>query len=90
MKLFQKLFAKKVALQEAEIIAGYARLELIVRRIADQIGDAPLAYDENGDLYLHPELRSELLKPENDDLRPLVATVALVASKFDPKKEAVE
>jgi hypothetical protein len=45
-----------------------ARLMAVVKKIADKIGEAPIVYNDHGEMYVHPELWDELRKPGNEAL----------------------
>jgi hypothetical protein len=49
------------------------RGRVIVKEISDRIGKPPLTYDDRGEVYVHPELARELDKPENTNVRELIA-----------------
>lgn len=48
------------------------RLVELVQAVADRIGEAPVHYDSNGNVFVHPTLANELQKPGNEALSDLL------------------
>jgi hypothetical protein len=44
----------------------------IVKAVADRIGEAPVHYDSNGNVLVHPILANEFQKPGNEALSDLL------------------
>jgi hypothetical protein len=51
-----------------QIEADGQRLSALIKKIADRVGEAPVGYNENGEVFVHPELARELEKPGNEAL----------------------
>lgn len=60
------------------------RLFEIIQAIADQIGDAPMHYDDNGNVFVHPILANELKKPGNETLSELLRIGARSGAAAEP------
>lgn len=48
------------------------RLSALIKRVADRVGEAPVGIDENGKVFVHPELARELEEPGNEVLSEML------------------
>jgi hypothetical protein len=52
--------------------ADAQRLSALIREVADSIGEAPVGINENGEVFVHPDLARELDKPGNEVLSEML------------------
>jgi hypothetical protein len=55
-----------------QIEADAQRLSALIKEVADHIGEAPVGFNENGEVFVHPELARELEKPGNEVLSEML------------------
>jgi hypothetical protein len=65
-------FSAVISANQEQIKHDSQRLEMIVRQIATEIGEAPIAYNDNGEASVHPRLMQELRKRGNERLLELL------------------
>lgn len=42
------------------------RLSMIVKEVKERVGEAPLCFNEKGEVFMHPELARTLAQPGNE------------------------
>lgn len=52
--------------------ADAQRLSALIREVAGRIGEAPVAFNEDGEAFVRPELARELERPGNEMLREML------------------
>ena len=55
-----------------QIEADARRLSALINEVADHVGEAPVGFNENGEVFVHPELARELEKPGNEVLSEML------------------
>ena len=56
--------------------ADAQRLSALIKKVADGIGEASVVFNENGEVFVHPDLVRELEKPGNEVLSEMLITGA--------------
>jgi hypothetical protein len=59
-----------------EIETDAQRLSALINEVADRVGEAPVIVNENGKVFVHPELARELEKAGNEMLSEMLITGA--------------
>jgi hypothetical protein len=70
-------FKTIAAATTATVQADGARLMAIVERVAAEIGRAPIAYNDKGEVFVHPLLQKALDEPGNEGLTELLKMGAM-------------
>ena len=52
--------------------ADAQRLSALIKEVADRVGEAPVGFNEDGEVFVHPELARELDRPGNQVLSKML------------------
>jgi hypothetical protein len=66
-----------------QIEADAQRLSALIKRVADYVGEAPVGVNENGEVFVHPQLARELEKAGNEELSEML----IMAARADARRQ---
>jgi len=66
---------RKLESDRLQVEADSQRLLAVLKDVADRIGEAPVIYNENGEVFVHPEMARELARPGNEALNEMFITM---------------
>jgi hypothetical protein len=71
----------RVESNRLQVEADAQRLLALINEVANRIGEAPVCYNDDGKVFVHPDLALELDKPGNEALSEMLITGARMKAR---------